>query len=50
MPSGLLIYWILSNVLTLVQQLTLNKYLLKRKTLHEGEDPKPVIAPRRKRK
>jgi YidC/Oxa1 family membrane protein insertase len=50
MPSGLLIYWILSNVLTLVQQLTLNKYLLKRKIQHAGETSRPVIAPRRKKK
>jgi YidC/Oxa1 family membrane protein insertase len=50
MPSGLLIYWILSNVLTLVQQLTLNKFLLKRKAQHVVEEPKPVIAPRRKKK
>jgi YidC/Oxa1 family membrane protein insertase len=50
MPSGLLIYWILSNVLTLVQQLTLNKYLLKRKAQQEPAEARPVIAPRRKRK
>jgi YidC/Oxa1 family membrane protein insertase len=50
MPSGLLIYWILSNVLTLVQQMTLNKFLLKRKTRHAAEEPRPVIAPRKKKK
>jgi YidC/Oxa1 family membrane protein insertase len=27
MPSGLLIYWIFSNLLTMVQQLVINKYL-----------------------
>jgi YidC/Oxa1 family membrane protein insertase len=26
-PSGLLIYWIFSNLLTMVQQLSINKYL-----------------------
>jgi YidC/Oxa1 family membrane protein insertase len=50
MPSGLLIYWIFSNILTLVQQLTLNKFLLKRKAQHAGEPSRPVIAPRRKKK
>lgn len=49
MPSGLLIYWILSNVLTLVQQLTLNKFLLKRKARQTAEEPKLVIAPGKKK-
>jgi YidC/Oxa1 family membrane protein insertase len=31
MPSGLLVYWIMSNVLTLVQQSIINKYIVKRK-------------------
>jgi YidC/Oxa1 family membrane protein insertase len=31
-PSGLLVYWIMSNVLTMVQQLTINKYLAKKRT------------------
>jgi YidC/Oxa1 family membrane protein insertase len=31
MPSGLLIYWIFSNVLTMVQQLAINKYLAPRR-------------------
>jgi YidC/Oxa1 family membrane protein insertase len=31
MPSGLLIYWIFSNVLTMVQQLSINKYLAAKK-------------------
>ena len=30
-PSGLLIYWICSNLLTLVQQLIINKYVVKKK-------------------
>jgi len=52
-PSGLLIYWIMSNVLTLVQQVIINKFILKRKALVAETEPKPVIAPnipRKKRK
>ncbi|MDR0670608.1 MAG: membrane protein insertase YidC [Treponema sp.] len=30
-PSGLLVYWIMSNILTMVQQLTINKYLAQRR-------------------
>ena len=30
-PSGLLIYWICSNLLTLVQQLIINKYVIKKR-------------------
>ncbi|MDR0641466.1 MAG: membrane protein insertase YidC [Treponema sp.] len=30
-PSGLLVYWIMSNVLTMVQQMTINKYLAKKR-------------------
>jgi YidC/Oxa1 family membrane protein insertase len=30
-PSGLLVYWIMSNVLTMVQQLTINKYLAQKR-------------------
>jgi YidC/Oxa1 family membrane protein insertase len=50
-PSGLLIYWIMSNILTMVQQLSINKYLVKKKAAAlAAEPPKPVIAPRKKRK
>ena len=52
-PSGLLIYWIMSNVLTLVQQVIINKFVLKKKALVAEAAPKPVIAPnipRKKRK
>jgi YidC/Oxa1 family membrane protein insertase len=31
MPSGLLVYWIFSNLLTMVQQVTINKYLAPRR-------------------
>ena len=50
-PSGLLIYWILSNVLTLVQQVIINKYIKgKRAALAVAEEHKPVIAPGGSRK
>jgi len=47
-PSGLLIYWIFSNILTLVQQVIINKYNMA-KTQPQPE-PEPVIAPKRKKK
>ena len=46
-PSGLLIYWIFSNVLTLVQQVMINKYVLTKKA---QAVPEPVIAPGKKKK
>ncbi|MDR2376051.1 MAG: membrane protein insertase YidC [Treponema sp.] len=65
-PSGLLVYWIMSNVLTIVQQLTINKYLAKKRAeLAQGTSNSaktgaevfkakngkgPVIAPRKKKK
>jgi YidC/Oxa1 family membrane protein insertase len=52
-PSGLLIYWIMSNVLTLVQQVVINKFILHKKGVIAEAEPKPVIAPnipRKKRK
>jgi YidC/Oxa1 family membrane protein insertase len=47
-PSGLLIYWIFSNLLTMVQQLIINKYVMAKK-IHI-EEQKPVIAPVKKKK
>jgi len=47
-PAGLLLYWIMSNLLTMVQQLTINKYLAKKK-MHNAHVTGPVIAPRRKK-
>jgi YidC/Oxa1 family membrane protein insertase len=44
-PSGLLVYWIMSNVLTMVQQLTINKYLAKKRAEMAAEAAKPVIRP-----
>ncbi len=49
-PSGLLIYWIMSNLLTLVQQLALNKYLAAHRERIRAAVKEPVIAPRRKKK
>jgi YidC/Oxa1 family membrane protein insertase len=43
-PSGLLIYWIFSNLLTLVQQLVINKYFIPKKKL-AGSKEEPPVAP-----
>ena len=48
-PSGLLLYWIMSNVLTMVQQLAINKYLAKRRA-HMAATQSTVIAPNRRKK
>jgi YidC/Oxa1 family membrane protein insertase len=45
-PSGLLVYWIMSNVLTMVQQLIINKYLAQKRAAMGSTNPEPVIAPR----
>jgi len=49
-PSGLLIYWIMSNLLTLVQQVIINKFILHNKAAIAVAEPKPVIAPNIPRK
>jgi YidC/Oxa1 family membrane protein insertase len=50
-PSGLLLYWIMSNVLTMVQQLVINKYLARRRAaMAAGVETKPIIAPKRKKR
>ncbi|MDR1142933.1 MAG: membrane protein insertase YidC [Spirochaetaceae bacterium] len=50
-PSGLLVFWIMSNVFTLIQQIILNKYLAaKRQAVAVDEGPPPVIAPPRRKK
>jgi YidC/Oxa1 family membrane protein insertase len=46
-PSGLLIYWIFSNVLTLAQQVIINKY---NKGKQLQPEPEPVIAPKKRKK
>jgi YidC/Oxa1 family membrane protein insertase len=52
-PSGLLIYWIFSNVLTMVQQVAINKYLAPKRAAQaaaQAAQAAPVIAPKRKKK
>jgi YidC/Oxa1 family membrane protein insertase len=49
-PSGLLIYWIFSNILTMVQQLIINKYVTAKKAHEPVQPAKPVIAPEKKKK
>jgi len=49
-PSGLLIYWIMSNVLTLVQQVIINKFILQKKAATAEAEQKLVIAPNIPRK
>jgi YidC/Oxa1 family membrane protein insertase len=49
-PSGLLLYWIMSNVLTMVQQVSINKYLARKKAAAGVPEPEPVIAPKKKKK
>ena len=49
-PSGLLIYWIFSNLLTLVQQIIINKYIIAKKAEEPITDPEPKIAPGKKKR
>ena len=50
-PSGLLIYWIFSNVLTMVQQVAINKYLAPRRAAAQAANfASPKIAPKKKKK
>jgi len=49
-PSGLLIYWIFSNLLTLVQQLIINRYVIAKKGVEPQVEPEPKIAPGKKKK
>jgi YidC/Oxa1 family membrane protein insertase len=49
-PSGLLIYWIFSNILTLVQQVIINRYIhAKNEQVINQPEEKPVIAPKKKK-
>jgi len=47
-PSGLLIYWIFSNLLTLVQQLVINKYFIPRQQQPKEEPPAPLQKRKRR--
>jgi len=49
-PSGLLIYWIFSNLLTLVQQLIINRYIIAQRAERAQAEPEPKIAPGKKKK
>jgi YidC/Oxa1 family membrane protein insertase len=49
-PSGLLIYWIFSNLLTLVQQLIINKFVLAKRAAQAKAEPAPKIAPGKNKK
>ncbi|HQG39981.1 MAG TPA: YidC/Oxa1 family membrane protein insertase, partial [Spirochaetales bacterium] len=40
-PSGLLVYWIVANILTVIQQYLINRFIHKKYT---GKPEKPVIA------
>ena len=46
-PSGLLVYWIFSNVLTMVQQVIITKYFMPKK---DQAEPEPIIAPKKKKR
>ncbi|MDR3338018.1 MAG: membrane protein insertase YidC [Treponema sp.] len=51
-PSGLTVYWIMTNFLSLVQQLAINKYLKKKKAAMgiETAPSQPVIVPPKARR
>ncbi|MDR3130898.1 MAG: membrane protein insertase YidC [Treponema sp.] len=49
-PSGLTVYWIMSNLLSLIQQLLINEYLAKKKSSMAAQSPAPVIAPKKRKR
>ncbi|HOX12853.1 MAG TPA: membrane protein insertase YidC [Spirochaetia bacterium] len=49
-PSGLLVYWIVSNVLTIGQQAVINRMIHQKKLAAAAAAPAPVIAPVKGRK
>ncbi|MDR2053687.1 MAG: membrane protein insertase YidC [Treponema sp.] len=50
-PSGLTVYWIMTNLLSLIQQLIINRYLKqKRAAIETVEKPAPVIIPPKAKK
>jgi YidC/Oxa1 family membrane protein insertase len=49
-PSGLLLYWIMSNLLSLVQQVIINKYIAQKRADIGAAASEPVIAPKKKKK
>jgi YidC/Oxa1 family membrane protein insertase len=46
MPSGLTVYWIMTNLFSMVQQLLINQHLKKKKEGMAQTNSSPVIAPR----
>jgi YidC/Oxa1 family membrane protein insertase len=44
-PSGLLVYWIVSNVLSIAQQVVINNVLKQRKLALAAANPAPVLVP-----
>jgi YidC/Oxa1 family membrane protein insertase len=44
-PSGLLVYWIISNVLSIGQQVVINNVLKQRKLALAAANPAPVLVP-----
>jgi YidC/Oxa1 family membrane protein insertase len=49
-PSGLLVYWIMSNMLTLVQQLIINKYLAPQRAVLAKQAEKTLKLPPKKKR
>jgi YidC/Oxa1 family membrane protein insertase len=49
-PSGLLLYWIMSNILSLGQQIIINKYIAQKRAGMIPVPKEPVIAPPKKKK
>jgi YidC/Oxa1 family membrane protein insertase len=49
-PSGLTLYWIMTNLLSMLQQLFINKYLAQKRAAMAASTPEPVIVPRKKKK
>lgn len=51
-PAGLLLYWIMSNLLTMVQQVIINKYLAKKRAHLQATatTTNNVIAPKKRKK
>ncbi|MDR3275593.1 MAG: membrane protein insertase YidC [Treponema sp.] len=50
-PAGLTVYWIMNNLLSLAQQLIINRLMAKKKAeLAASIAAKPVIAPKKKKK
>lgn len=55
-PSGLLVYWIMSNVLSMVQQLVINRIMAAKKAAIAASNPRPTepdkkaVLPPKKRK